>query len=328
MKSKERKNRSIFHRSLMAFVIAATPLVAVASFSGGASAAVSNTLPTTPSPGFTATAVENCTTSNIDVTFSVPSSDYGNRQWEIFLKVESSYVKQHTGFLKTDNSPNDPSDTSETFSFSVSSDGTYEVKVELANQPGGPAAGAGGIKEMNVVVDCDRAATDTFTVDPICTGTKGILVTLTSKYNDNSPYDLSVVYPDGSTPDDREFGSLSFTEVVPNTTPKTYNASATFLYGEGDYTVSIVHRITGKLVKYQGTPQTADFELDCPGPTQSSIPGFNFNIPKVTAAPPLPTTGSSINSMLVLAPIMVLLGGGLILARRRLANACDLTLSF
>lgn len=47
---------------------------------------------------------------------------------------------------------------------------------------------------------------------------------------------------------------------------------------------------------------------------------FNFNLPTVTT-PPLPKTGGESHTLLILAPVMVLLGGGLVLARRRLIDA-------
>lgn len=297
MEAKGTKTRSGLRRSLMALAILSAPVVSIAGFSGTASADLSGVSVT-----------EKCDVAPIGISVTAAASNNGHKYEVDYQLLPSGTVIQATDDFK-------PGTGGSTYSFAVT-DGTYKVTLTRDDD----------IVIREVTVDCDRAGTDTFTVDPICTGTKGILVTLTSKYNVKSPYDLSVSYPDGLTTDFRDFADTDFVEVVPNTTPKTYTATLTFLYGEGDYEVTIVHRVTGKTVKYQNTPQTAEYELTCESSPPTSRPGggynFTFNLPKLTTTPDLPSTGSdSSTSLLVIAPMMVLLGAGLILARRRLANA-------
>lgn len=72
----------------------------------------------------------------------------------------------------------------------------------------------------------------------------------------------------------------------------------------------VVEELTVDLNCGDGGDDTYDFEWN-----------FNFTLAAPAAAETLPKTGSDSNTLAILAPTMILLGGGLMMVRRRLVNA-------
>ena len=281
-----------------------------------------------PPASFTATAVENCFTGKIDVIFGMDDKD---RRWEISLKVGSSYVKQHTGFLY--NGDSDPDEYSGTLSIPMSANATYDVKVELLEGNGNPKP-PGGTMESPVVVNCGAPPESS------------ISRTVENCFSEKITAYVDVPYPQPRDPQNNNFywdGSIAGVGFVPindvrprgdGTGGSIFMIGVDPLYSLGQTYDIVLERYTRSgsapnfvytlRETYIGTHHWTckDFTFGFTGlPATTVFTNGSNGTNGTNEGGILPRTGSDGNfSLLVLAPMMVLLGGGVILARRRLAN--------
>lgn len=180
---------------------------------------------------------------------------------------------------------------------------------------------AGHIKGVNLF-EGDVTAGLVYTVSVYQVGTPDVLVesetvTLCAPVVINCAYRfVTVVLPSkngGGNPFQYDVELLDSLDAVVDS-ELNQNSGATVVLtanGPGTFTVKIT-RVQGSRNKIT----TYDVVVgSCPPP-----PPFNWN--PMSVAPPIPKTGSdSTASLLILAPAMMALGGGLVLARRRMVKA-------
>jgi LPXTG-motif cell wall-anchored protein len=293
----EMNSGSKWRRSLMALAVLGAPVVSIAGFSGSASAGEAEA---SYDVDFDCTAIGDgyltVTIDPVDINdnFSVHVKPSTVASWPSNNDYRAVNNKE---FDNTDFDQIEEYGNGGGTALAVAT--SYDVKIVADNGNGADTA----LYEETITILCvaiDFEDIDDF-VTIYCSGeTPEILVTLPQRDPPSAKgpkYDVYVY----------ENEAKGFDEEVTNL---DQGGSAVFATGEGTFEIEIY------LAGDEEPVYSNTIEVDCSN-ARNPGGGYNINLPKT---PKLPTTGSNTDTLLILAPMMVLLGGALIAARRRFAT--------
>lgn len=176
--------------------------------------------------------------------------------------------------------------------------GTYDVSVEVTGTP------IGTTQEVTVSAYVCVGDPEDGVVSEVCSGeySPGLNINIPDEKSGNGPKYTLYISPDGEDVDtDTDEADSNFGDGY----DVSYNT------GEGTFHIMVVGPADDELYNDY-------FTVDCSnggGGNDGWTINLDFLKPRT-----LPTTGSNTNSLLMVAPLMVMLGAGLILARRRSAT--------